>query len=50
MLCPNVNFIAGIKAGISSKKLHTEMYFLEKSRDHIHDAVNKSYSQDVSSV
>ena len=32
----NVNFTDSVKVDIPNKKLHTEKYFHEKSRDHIH--------------
>ena len=39
MFCPNVRFIAGVKVGISSKKLQSRRYFKEKPRDHIHQVI-----------
>ena len=43
LLRTNVNFIGGVKVDISSKKLHTRNYFLEKSRDRIHDVIYRPH-------
>ena len=38
-----MDFIAGVKVEISSKKFYTSIYFSEKSHDHIHDVIHRPY-------